>query len=221
MTRAAPASWSSQNHHGMGRKPSLAGRSGSRGRSAQLMRSARQVARESVRLGAISAALPAASAVTVARRLPIPVGLSSASALWQSAEVWRMTLEKPVAFWQAWLALGPLPWQLWNIWAAAMVPGRVQPELALRLTPCGGAWRRGTPGWSATHDVSTGAPSPGAARAEREPHGLLTATSCRAAPSRCPSLPTGRSGVPHSVEHLPSIWCLPGQVRPVVERNTS
>jgi hypothetical protein len=35
------------------------------------MRSGRQVARETVRLGAISAALPAASAATVAQRLPI------------------------------------------------------------------------------------------------------------------------------------------------------
>jgi hypothetical protein len=122
----------------------LAGRSRSVGQSGRLIRSGRQVARESVRLGALSAALPAASAVTVAHRLPILAGLSSASALWQAAEVWRMTLEKPVAFWQAWLALGPLPWQLWSIWATALAPGRSQPELALRLTGAGlGAMRRG------------------------------------------------------------------------------
>jgi hypothetical protein len=99
----------SQNHHGMGRGPRLAGRSGSVGPPARLLRSGRQVARESTRLGAIGAALPGASAVTLAHRLPILAGLSSASAFWQAAEVWRMTLEKPVAFWQAWLALGPLP----------------------------------------------------------------------------------------------------------------
>jgi hypothetical protein len=55
-----------------------------------------------------------------------------------------MTLEKPVAFWQAWLALGPLPWQLWNIWAAALAPGGMRPELALRLMGASlGAMRRG------------------------------------------------------------------------------
>jgi hypothetical protein len=96
-----------------------------------------------VRLGAIGAALPAASAVTVAHRLPILAGLSPASAPWQAAEVWRMTLEKPIALWQAWLALGALPWQLWRIWAASLATGRAQPELALRLAGVGlGAMRR-------------------------------------------------------------------------------
>jgi hypothetical protein len=87
--------------------------------------------------------MPAASAVTLAHRLPILAGVSSASALWQAAELWRMTLEKPVAFWQGWLALGQLPWQLWSISATALAPGRRQPALALRLTEAGlGAMRR-------------------------------------------------------------------------------
>jgi hypothetical protein len=108
-----------------------------------LLRSSRQVARESVRLGAIGAALPVASAITVAHRLPILAGLSSASAVWQAAEIWRMTLEKPAAFWQAWFAIGALPWQLWSICATGLAAGRAQPELALRLTEAGlGAWRR-------------------------------------------------------------------------------
>jgi hypothetical protein len=108
-----------------------------------MLRSSRQVAREAVRLGAIGAALPTASAVTVAHRLPILAGLSSASAVWQAAEIWRMTLEKPAAFWQGWLALGLLPAQLWSIGATALATGRAQPELALRLTAAGlGAWRR-------------------------------------------------------------------------------
>jgi hypothetical protein len=107
------------------------------------LRSGRQVVRETARLGATGAALPTASAVTVAHRLPILAGLSSASALWQAAELWHMTLEKPVAFWQGWLALGPLPWQLWSIWAAALAPGHGQPDLALRLSGAGlGAMRR-------------------------------------------------------------------------------
>jgi hypothetical protein len=121
----------------------LAGRSGTAGQTARLLRSSRQIARESVRLGAIGAALPAASAVTLAHRLPIFAGLSSASAVWQAAEVWRMTLEKPAAFWQGWLALGLLPWQLWSISTTALASGRGHPELALRLTQAGlGAWRR-------------------------------------------------------------------------------
>jgi hypothetical protein len=67
----------------------------------------------------------------------------SASTPAQAAEMWRMALEKPVVFWQAWLALWPLPWQLWRIWVAALAPGRDQPELALRLTGAGlGAARR-------------------------------------------------------------------------------
>ena len=54
-----------------------------------------------------------------------------------------MTLEKPAAFWQAWLAVGALPWQLWGICATGLAAGRAQPELALRLTEVGlGAWRR-------------------------------------------------------------------------------
>jgi hypothetical protein len=97
-----------------------------------------------VRLGALGAALPAAGAVTLAHRLPILAGLSPASAVWQTAEVWRVTLEKPIAFWQAWLALSPLPWQLWRIWATALATGGAHPELALRLTGVGlGAVRRG------------------------------------------------------------------------------
>ncbi len=101
------------------------------------------MAREAVRLGAIGAALPTASAVTVAHRLPILAGLSSASAVWQAAEIWRMTLEKPAAFWQGWVALGLLPAQLWSISITALATGRAQPELALRLTEAGlGAWRR-------------------------------------------------------------------------------
>ena len=121
----------------------MAGRSGSVRQAARLAGSGRRVAREAARLGTISAALPGATAITLAHRVPIFAGLSSASALWQAAEVWRMTLEKPVAFWQGWLSLGPWPWHLWQIWAAALAPGRIQPDLALRLTAAGlGAMRR-------------------------------------------------------------------------------
>jgi hypothetical protein len=113
------------------------------GQTGRWLRSSRQITRESGRLGAIGAALPAASAVTVAHRLPILAGVSSASAVWQVAEVWRMTLEKPAAFWQGWLAFGLLPWQLWSICASALATVSAHPELALRLSEAGlGAWRR-------------------------------------------------------------------------------
>jgi hypothetical protein len=126
----------------------MAARSGAVRQGARLAASGARAARETVRLGAIGAALPAATATTLAHRLPVLAGLSSAPALWQAAEVWRMTWEKPVAFWQGWLALGPWPWHLWRGWAAALGAGGNQLELALRLSASSlGAVRRGvTPG---------------------------------------------------------------------------
>lgn len=122
----------------------MARAAGSVRQGARLARSSTRVARESVHLGAIGAALPAATAITLAHRLPILAGLSSASALWQAAEIWRMTWEKPAAIWQGWLGVGPWPWDLWRIWAAGLGPGRSPPELALRLSASGlGAVRRG------------------------------------------------------------------------------
>jgi hypothetical protein len=143
--QSRPRQWpASQKSSRNGKGASLADRSDTAARHARLWRAGRRVTRESVHLGAIGAALPAAGAVTLAHRLPILAGLSPASAVWQTAEVWRMTLEKPIVFWQAWLALSPLPWQLWRIWATALATGRAHPELALRLTGVGlGAVRRG------------------------------------------------------------------------------
>ncbi|MCE3249343.1 MAG: hypothetical protein K0R41_3168, partial [Geminicoccaceae bacterium] len=68
--------------------------------------------------------------------LPILAGLSQASALSQTAELWRMTLEKPAAFHQAWLACATLPWQLWTLWARAW-PDAGRPDLALRIAAAG------------------------------------------------------------------------------------
>jgi hypothetical protein len=125
----------------------MAARSISVRRGIRLARSGARVARESGRLGAIGAALPAATTTTLAHRLPILAGLSSASALWQAAEIWRMTWEKPMAFWQGWLELGPWPWHVWRSWAAALGTGRGQLELALRLfaSSLGAARRAATP----------------------------------------------------------------------------
>jgi hypothetical protein len=103
-----------------------------------MTRSGRRLAREAVRLSAIGAALPGASAVTLAHRLPILAGLSPASALSQTAELWRMTLEKPLAVWQSWLAVATLPCQLWSLWAAAPGwPNSGQADLGLRLAAAG------------------------------------------------------------------------------------
>ena len=126
----------------------MATRSGSVRRGARMVHAGAKAARESVRLGAIGAALPAATAITLAHRLPILAGQSSASALQQAAELWRMTWEKPAAFWQGWLASGPWPWNLWRIWATSLWSGRSQLELPLRLAASSlGAVRRGmTPG---------------------------------------------------------------------------
>ena len=100
--------------------------------------SGRRLAREALRLSAIGAALPAASAVTLAHRLPMLAGMSQASALAQTAELWRMTLEKPLALWQSGLAVAAVPWRLWSLWATA--PGwsdSRQADLGLRLAAAG------------------------------------------------------------------------------------
>jgi len=103
-----------------------------------MTRSEMRLAREAVRLSAIGAALPGASAVTLAHRLPILAGISQASALSQTAELWRMTLEKPLAFWQSWLAVATVPWQLWSLWASAPGwPNSGQADLGLRLAAAG------------------------------------------------------------------------------------
>jgi hypothetical protein len=92
-----------------------------------------KLTREALCVAALATALPGASAVTLAHRLPLLAGLGQVSALAQTAELWRMTLEKPAAFYQAWLACATTPWRLWSLWAQGWpVPGR--PDLALRLT---------------------------------------------------------------------------------------
>jgi hypothetical protein len=101
-----------------------------------MARSGRRLLHAALRLGTLAAAVPGASAVTLAHRLPILAGLSQASALSQSAELWRMALEKPAAFHQAWLACAAMPWQLWSLWAGAW-PGAGRPDLALRMAAAG------------------------------------------------------------------------------------
>jgi hypothetical protein len=105
-----------------------------------------RLTREALRVAALATALPGASAVTLAHRLPLLAGLSQASALAQTAELWRMTLEKPAAFYEAWLACATTPWRLWSLWAQGW-PGPGRPDLALRLAAValGGARQGLTP----------------------------------------------------------------------------
>ena len=88
-----------------------------------------RVGRDAARIATLAGALPVATAVTLAHRLPLLAGVGQASALAHTAELWRMTLEKPLVFWQAWLASASLPLQLCSLWAG----GAGRPDLALRL----------------------------------------------------------------------------------------
>ena len=71
-----------------------------------------RAARDAAALSTMAAAIPPATVLTLAHRLPILWGMSAAPAAWQSAELWRMTFEKPFAFWQSWCALALWPWAL-------------------------------------------------------------------------------------------------------------
>jgi hypothetical protein len=117
-----------------------------------MARSGRRLVRAALRLGTLAAAVPGASAVTLAHRLPILAGLSQASALSQTAELWRMALEKPAAFNQAWLACAAVPWQLWSLWASAW-SGAGRPDLGLRMAAAGleGARKALSPIHAAAH----------------------------------------------------------------------
>jgi hypothetical protein len=53
----------------------------------------KRLSRDATRIGVLAAAMPGATAVTLAHRLPMLAGLGGASALAQTAEVWRMTVE--------------------------------------------------------------------------------------------------------------------------------
>ena len=109
----------------MAARPRRAGATG-------MTRSAQRLSREALRLATLSAALPGASALTLGHRLPILAGLSQASAIAQTAELWRMTLEKPAAFYQGWLACAATPWRLWGLCTQGW-PGPARPDLVLRL----------------------------------------------------------------------------------------
>ena len=104
-----------------------------------------RLSRDAARIGTLAGAMPAATAVTLAHRLPLLAGVGQASALAHTAELWRMTLEKPLAVWQSWLAVATVPWQLWSLWASAPGwPHSGGADLGLRLAAAGlGGMRAG------------------------------------------------------------------------------
>jgi hypothetical protein len=67
-----------------------------------------------------SSELPAATLLTLAHRLPL-LWAASPSA-WQQAELWRMTLEKPLVLGRVWAALALSPLQFWLALARAWGP---------------------------------------------------------------------------------------------------
>jgi hypothetical protein len=64
--------------------------------------------------------LPAAIMLTLAHRLPILWAISPST--WQQAELWRMSLEKPLVLGRAWTALALSPLQVWLALARAWGP---------------------------------------------------------------------------------------------------
>jgi hypothetical protein len=68
-----------------------------------------RLARESAAIVATSGSLCAAALEVLGHRLPILCAASPAPVAWQVAELWRMSVEKPLAAWQAWASLGTWP----------------------------------------------------------------------------------------------------------------
>jgi hypothetical protein len=67
----------------------------------------RRLVRDAGRIAVLSSELPAATMLTLAHRVPI-LWASSRSA-WRQAELWRMTLQKPLALGAVWIALALAP----------------------------------------------------------------------------------------------------------------
>jgi hypothetical protein len=89
----------------------------------------RRLARDAGRITVRSGELPTATMLTLAHRVPI-LWASSPSA-WQQAELWRMTLEKPLVLGHVWAALALAPLQVWLALARGPRGGAALPfELA-------------------------------------------------------------------------------------------
>jgi hypothetical protein len=90
------------------------------GRTEDGMTDLRRLARDAGRIAVRSSELPTATMLTLAHRVPI-LWASSPSA-WQQAELWRMTLEKPLVLGRVWASLALSPLQVWLALARAWGP---------------------------------------------------------------------------------------------------
>ena len=81
------------------------------------MSDVRRLVRDAGRIVVRSSELPAATMLTLAHRVPI-LWATSPSA-WQQAELWRMSLEKPLVLGAVWTGLALAPLQGWLAFARA------------------------------------------------------------------------------------------------------
>jgi hypothetical protein len=81
---------------------------------------AKRLVRDAGRIVLRGSELPAATMLTLAHRLPILWAISPSA--WQQAEVWRMSLEKPLVLGRIWSALALSPLQFWLALARAWGP---------------------------------------------------------------------------------------------------
>jgi hypothetical protein len=81
---------------------------------------ARRLVRDAGRIVTRGSELPAATMLTLAHRLPLLWTASPGA--WQQAELWRMSLEKPLVLGRVWAALALSPLQFWLAVARAWGP---------------------------------------------------------------------------------------------------
>jgi hypothetical protein len=81
---------------------------------------ARRLVRDAGRIVTRGSELPAATLLTLAHRLPLLWATSPGA--WQQAELWRMSLEKPLVLARVWAALALSPLQFWLALARAFGP---------------------------------------------------------------------------------------------------
>jgi hypothetical protein len=90
------------------------------GKTEDGMTDLRRLARDAGRIAVRSSELPTATMLTLAHR--VPIFWASSPSAWQQAELWRMTLEKPLVLAHVWTALALSPLQVWLALARAWGP---------------------------------------------------------------------------------------------------
>jgi hypothetical protein len=79
-----------------------------------------RLVRDAARILTRSSELPAATMLTLAHRLPLLWAANPGA--WQQAELWRMSLEKPLVLGHVWTAWALSPLQFWLAMARAWGP---------------------------------------------------------------------------------------------------